>query len=66
MVANQQVYSDGQWQPSIVYDREQLKAGDVFTGPAIVTEYSATTFVPPGCRVEVDGFLNLVIDVCAN
>lgn len=65
-VAKQQVYSDGHWLPSVVYDRERLKAGDVFAGPAIVTEYSATTFVPPGCRVEVDGFLNLVIDVCAN
>ena len=61
-----EIYSEGRWLPGLVYDREKLKAGDVFSGPAIVTEYSATTFVPPGCRVQVDRFLNMVIDVPAN
>ncbi len=66
VLGEKQIYCDGQWVTGRVYQRETLRAGDVFPGPAIVTEYSATTFVPPGCRVEVDGFLNMVIDVCAN
>ena len=66
IIAEKQIYSDGRWWPGLVYEREKLTAGSVFQGPAIVTEYSATTFVPPGCRLEVDGFLNMVIDVCAN
>ena len=33
-----------------LYDREKLLAGNRFAGPAIVTEYSATTVVPPGWR----------------
>jgi N-methylhydantoinase A len=49
-----------------VYQREKLTPGDAFAGPAVVTEYSATTFVPPRYRVEVDGFLNMVIDVRPN
>jgi N-methylhydantoinase A len=57
------IYCDGRWLAGLIYDRDNLSAGDAFDGPAIVTEYSATTFVPPGCRVQVDGFLNMVIDV---
>jgi N-methylhydantoinase A len=66
VLGDKQIYSDGNWVTGRVYQREKLRAGDVFPGPAIVTEYSATTFVPPDCRVEIDGFLNMVIDVRAN
>jgi N-methylhydantoinase A len=66
VITEKKIYTDGHWVPGLVYNREGLQAGDVFAGPAIVTEYSATTFVPPGCRVEVDGLLNMVIDVCAD
>ena len=46
-----------------VYERETLSAGDRLTGPVIITEYSSTTLVPPRCRVEVDLWANLVIEV---
>jgi N-methylhydantoinase A len=60
------IYFQNQQWTATVYDRERLGAGDVLTGPAIITEYSATTFVPPHCTVKVDSSLNLVIDVPAN
>jgi N-methylhydantoinase A len=44
-----------------VYWRDDLGAGEKFTGPAIITEYSSTTLVPAGRRVEVDPWLNLII-----
>ena len=44
-----------------VYTREQLSAGSRLAGPAIVTEYSSTTLIPPGWRVEVDRWLNLMM-----
>lgn len=44
-----------------VYAREMLQAGDSFEGPALIVEYSATTFVPPGAMLRVDEFSNLVI-----
>src|SRR6266849_4289525 len=45
-----------------VYDRAKLRAGHRFAGPAIVTEYSATTVVPPGWRAFVDAFGNLLLE----
>jgi N-methylhydantoinase A len=44
-----------------VYSRDDLRAGVRLTGPAIITEYSSTTLIPSGFKVEVDSWLNLVI-----
>lgn len=57
------IYFDGAWRESNVYQREQLRSGDRFAGPALIAEYSSTTVVPPGCIAEVDAFGNLVIEV---
>jgi N-methylhydantoinase A len=42
--------------------RRDLRPGHVFQGPAIIQEYSATTWVPPEWRTEVDehGCLHLI------
>jgi len=58
-----QIYCEGRWQTGHVYARDRLRPGDSFGGPAVVVEYSATTFVEPGARVTMDGFRNLVIEV---
>jgi N-methylhydantoinase A len=44
-----------------VYKREQLQPGASFNGPAIISEYSSTTLIPSGWRVEIDLWRNLVI-----
>ena len=46
-----------------VYERAQLRPGQLLKGPAVVTEYSATTVIPPGKKFWVDEAENLVIDV---
>jgi N-methylhydantoinase A len=51
--------------PAMWYDRERLLPGNRFAGPALVAEPSATIFVPPAAKVEVDPFGNLVIDTGA-
>jgi N-methylhydantoinase A len=43
--------------------RRDLAAGHRLSGPAIVQEYSATTWVPPGWALEVDGWGNLSLAV---
>ncbi len=48
-----------------MYARDLLQAGDRFSGPAIITEYSATTVVPPMNSVFVDEHSNLIIEVAA-
>lgn len=45
-----------------VYDRSNLRAGDRLRGPAIVTEYSATTVVLPNWHVRVDRHGNLIME----
>jgi N-methylhydantoinase A len=57
------IFFPGGWLTSKVYDRERLQPGDRFDGPALITEYSATTVLPPRCTAEVDCFGNIVIEV---
>lgn len=44
-----------------VYVREKLRLGQRLRGPGIITEYSATTVVPPGWQARVDPFDNLFL-----
>ena len=46
-----------------VYNRDLLRPGNRFPGPALVVEYSATTVVLPGSLARVDGWGNLIIEV---
>jgi N-methylhydantoinase A len=46
-----------------VYDRRGLCAGNRFAGPALVEEHASTTVVPPGDRLQVDEYGNLVIEI---
>lgn len=57
-----QVWSEGQRRRAAVLLRERLKPGDEFTGPAVVAQMDATTFVPPGWRATVDEMANLVLE----
>ena len=59
-IRSSQVWFDEGPLASVVYDREDLHAGCAFAGPALVTQMDATTVIPPGWRVEVDVFGNLV------
>jgi N-methylhydantoinase A len=44
-----------------VFDRAQLASGRSMRGPAVITEYSATTVIPAGKRFWLDEADNLVI-----
>lgn len=44
-----------------VWDRTDLPVGTTLRGPAIITQFDATTVVPPGARVTVDPALNLLM-----
>jgi N-methylhydantoinase A len=63
LVGTRPVYFDGKFQDTRVYDRDLLRPGDRFAGPAIVSEYSSATVLPPGDVLRVDGLSNLVIEV---
>src|SRR5438552_6746575 len=46
-----------------VYRREEVMAGSALRVPCIVTEYSATTLAPEGCKAGIDSRGNLIIEV---
>jgi N-methylhydantoinase A len=60
--AEVKVYFAGGEARTSLYVREELKAGARLRTPAIVTEYSATTLVPPGAQAVVDSYGNLIIE----
>jgi N-methylhydantoinase A len=45
-----------------IYDRSRLRAGNRIPGPAIITEYSATTLVPPDWSCRVDRIGNVILE----
>jgi N-methylhydantoinase A len=63
VVGTKAVYFDGVAVDARLYDRDALHPGDSFTGPAIISEYSSATILPPGDILRVDCFGNLVIEV---
>jgi N-methylhydantoinase A len=44
-----------------IYSRDELHPGRKYSGPAIVTEYSATTVIPHGKQFHIDRAGNVVI-----
>ena len=46
-----------------VFERGDLVPGRFMRGPAVITEYSATTVIPPGRRFWVDASANLLIRI---
>jgi N-methylhydantoinase A len=48
--------------PCPVYERDRLRAGNRFAGPAIVEQMDATTLVLPGMSARVDPYMNLVLE----
>jgi N-methylhydantoinase A len=55
------VFFAGKKTRTAIWDREHLQSGKNYRGPVIVTEYSATTVVPPGKRFQRDRAGNLLI-----
>jgi N-methylhydantoinase A len=55
------VMFDGRRLKTAILDRDSLTVGKKYSGPAVITEYSATTVVPPGMRFVLDRAGNVVI-----
>jgi N-methylhydantoinase A len=49
--------------PTPLYRRDDLYASDRLNGPAVIEQMDATTLIPPGLRLTVDRYSNLIIDV---
>jgi len=58
-----QVYFDGGWFETAIYNRARLPIGPIVEGPAIIQEMSSTTIVEPGQRLRVDPTGTMIIEV---
>ena len=54
-------WEGGRWRKGKLYDRARLVAGNRIAGPAVITELSATTYVPSRWSALVDPFGNLTL-----
>ncbi|NLS09597.1 hydantoinase/oxoprolinase family protein [Nesterenkonia sp. MY13] len=61
VIARRDVYFEGSWIDTAVYDRDALGAGMTIQGPAIIEQLDATTVVPPEATAEIDEWLNIRI-----
>ena len=63
LTGHRPVFFHGEPHYTPVYKRAALVPGDSFSGPAIITEYSSATILPPGDSLRVDALDNLMIEV---
>lgn len=55
------IFEEGRWRAGSLFERSALKPGNRFSGPALVVELTATTYVPTGWDVLVDSFNNMML-----
>lgn len=56
------MYAEGHWLDAALVVREDLRPGDVISGPAIIAERNATTVVEPGWEARLTGLDHLVLE----
>jgi len=56
-----ELFYHGKELEAALYERAELRGGDSLVGPALVTEYSATTFIPPGFSAKINPLRGLEI-----
>ena len=61
--AHREVYFEGQWHQTPVYDRTTLPVGFEFSGPAIIDQLDSTTVVPPDTVASIDEWKNIRIQL---
>ncbi len=65
-VERREVYFDGQWHDTPVYDRDALRPEMELAGPAIINQLDSTTVVPPNTTAVIDEWLNIRIHLSAS
>ncbi|HJO81748.1 MAG: hydantoinase/oxoprolinase family protein [SAR202 cluster bacterium] len=58
-----EVWWDGEFTPTPIYERSQLSIGARLDGPVIVEQMDSTTLIAPGERARIDENGNLVISL---
>lgn len=59
---SRQVYRDGGWNETDVYDHARLRTGNVVQGPSVIEAVDSTYAVPAGATYRVDAYLNGIME----
>lgn len=60
-LSTHRIIEEGRWRSALLYDRPKLHPGNRIIGPAVITELSATTYLPTGWIAAVDPLSNLLL-----
>ena len=66
VIGEQAMFCSGREMATKLVDRDLLRPGNSFAGPALVVEYSTTTVVPDGVDCRVDEWFNLILELTDN
>jgi N-methylhydantoinase A len=58
-----QVWFEGGYCDTPIYQREKLPQNARFTGPAIIEQLDCTSVIDPGNSVEIDALGNLLVTI---
>ncbi|MBS1802449.1 MAG: hydantoinase/oxoprolinase family protein [Acidobacteria bacterium] len=61
LLSSHRIFENGRWRKARLYNRARLVAGSCIIGPTVITELSATTYLPSGWSASVDPFSNLIL-----
>jgi N-methylhydantoinase A len=62
LLGSEEVYFDGSWGETPVYDRAELQPGNEIEGPAIVVDADSTVVIQPAHVARIDRFANIEIN----
>jgi len=54
-------FGDLGWVDTPVFDRDDMPAGAMFSGPAVIDQFDSTTVVPPNTTAVIDEWMNILI-----
>jgi N-methylhydantoinase A len=63
LIGTRDVYFEGKFVKTSIYDRLKLKLGAKVNGPAIIEESNSTTVIPPGAIGVIDKYGDIIIKV---
>ncbi|MCH8287080.1 hypothetical protein IIB79_11235, partial [candidate division KSB1 bacterium] len=58
---SRKVFGFNKFENASIYMRENLRPGNRIKGPAVIHEYSSTTYVPKDFNVRVDEYENIIM-----
>jgi len=61
--STREVWFDGSWHKTPIYNREKLPLSASITGPAVLEQMDTTIVIDPGCTANSDADGNLIVEV---